>query len=125
MRTDSTHVISAVRDLNRLELAGEPVRACLEQLMVAAPQVVANLLDHSWGRRYAASVDTWRMPACEARKLSWHWRTAAMGTRCSKRCTPLRQRPGSGVPGAAASGEVLQVVLVQNYLAVTDEQGRR
>jgi len=27
-RTDSTHVISAVRDLNRLELAGESVRAC-------------------------------------------------------------------------------------------------
>ena len=31
-RTDSTHVISAVRDLNRLELAGESVRACLEAL---------------------------------------------------------------------------------------------
>ncbi|MEJ7703883.1 MAG: transposase [Geodermatophilaceae bacterium] len=44
MRTDSTHVISAVRDLNRLELAGESVRACLEALAVAAPQVtlVAN-----------------------------------------------------------------------------------
>jgi transposase len=32
-RTDSTHVLSAVRDLNRLELAGESVRACLEQLI--------------------------------------------------------------------------------------------
>jgi len=29
-RTDSTHVISAVRDLNRLELAGESVRACVQ-----------------------------------------------------------------------------------------------
>ncbi|WP_327417477.1 transposase [Streptomyces sp. NBC_01233] len=35
-RTDSTHVISAVRDLNRLELAGESVRAALEALAVAA-----------------------------------------------------------------------------------------
>ncbi|MCX5063885.1 MULTISPECIES: hypothetical protein [unclassified Streptomyces] len=26
-RTDSTHIVSAVRDLNRLELAGESVRA--------------------------------------------------------------------------------------------------
>ena len=51
MRTDSTHVVSAVRDLNRLELAGESVRACLEQLVVAAPQVVAQLLDDSWGKR--------------------------------------------------------------------------
>jgi transposase len=63
MRTDSTHVISAVRDVNRLELAGEAVRACLESLAVAAPHVVAHLLDDSWGKRYAARIDTWRMPA--------------------------------------------------------------
>ncbi|MFD8385540.1 hypothetical protein ACFV2X_44695 [Streptomyces sp. NPDC059679] len=31
-RTDSTHVISTVRDLNRTELAGESVRAALEAL---------------------------------------------------------------------------------------------
>jgi hypothetical protein len=31
-RTDSTHVISAVRDLNRLESAGQSVRAALEAL---------------------------------------------------------------------------------------------
>src|SRR6266853_6312082 len=48
MRTDSTHVIAAVRDLNRLELAGESVRACLEQLAVAAPQLVGQLLEYSW-----------------------------------------------------------------------------
>jgi transposase len=36
-RTDSTHVLSAVRDLNRLELAGESVRAALEALAAAAP----------------------------------------------------------------------------------------
>jgi hypothetical protein len=68
MRTDSTHVVSAVRDLNRLELAGESVRACLEALAVAAPQVVAQLLDDSWGRRYSARIGTWRMPASETRK---------------------------------------------------------
>ena len=65
MRTDSTHVLSAVRDLNRLELAGESVRACLEVLAVAAPQVVAQFLDDSWGKRYAARIDTWRMPASD------------------------------------------------------------
>ena len=36
-RTDSTRVIGAVRDVNRLELAGESVRAALEALAVAAP----------------------------------------------------------------------------------------
>ncbi|MFI5774950.1 transposase [Streptomyces sp. NPDC051658] len=41
-RTDSTHVISAVRDLNRLELAGESVRAALEALAVAAPPLAGR-----------------------------------------------------------------------------------
>ncbi|MEU8252353.1 transposase, partial [Nonomuraea sp. NPDC048916] len=36
-RTDSTHVLGAVRDLNRLELAGECVRAALEAISAAAP----------------------------------------------------------------------------------------
>ncbi|MET7540317.1 transposase [Streptomyces sp. NPDC005507] len=44
-RTDSTHVVSAVRDLNRLELAGESVRAAVEALTVAAPHWVAEVLD--------------------------------------------------------------------------------
>ena len=68
MRTDSTHVIAAVRDLNRLELAGESVRACLEALAVVAPQWLAGHLDDSWGKRYAARIDTWRMPASATKK---------------------------------------------------------
>ncbi|KJY36311.1 hypothetical protein ADK59_25535 [Streptomyces sp. XY332] len=37
-RTDSTHVLSAVRGLNRLELVSETLRAALNALAVAAPQ---------------------------------------------------------------------------------------
>jgi hypothetical protein len=36
-RTDSTHIAAAVRELNRLELAGESVRTALEALTAAAP----------------------------------------------------------------------------------------
>src|ERR1039458_5709082 len=41
-RTDSTHVIAAVAALNRLELAGESVRAVLEALTAAHPARVAQ-----------------------------------------------------------------------------------
>ena len=34
-RTDSTHIVAAVRDLNRLELVGESVRAALNALAAA------------------------------------------------------------------------------------------
>jgi transposase len=36
-RTDSTHVLAAVRGLNRLERVGETVRAALNELAVVAP----------------------------------------------------------------------------------------
>ena len=41
-RTDSTHVIAAVAALNRLELAGESVRAALEALAAAHPDWLAQ-----------------------------------------------------------------------------------
>ena len=36
-RTDSTHVLAAIRTLNRLELVGETLRAALEGVAVVAP----------------------------------------------------------------------------------------
>ncbi len=125
MRTDSTHVISAVRDLNRLELAGESVRACLEALAVAAPQVVAQLLDDSWGKRYAARIDTWRMPASETRKAEL---AQAYGRDGHALLKTVHAAAGSDPDLAFLARlhqvEVLRVVLGQNYLAVEDDQGR-
>ena len=125
MRTDSTHVISAVRDLNRLELAGESVRACLEQLVVAAPQLAARLLDDSWGTRYAARVDTWRMPAVTARR---HELALAYGrdghTLLTAVYAAAASDPDLAFLARLRQVEVLRVVLVQNYLTVTEEQGR-
>ncbi|WP_242483417.1 transposase [Streptomyces sp. HSG2] len=71
-RTDSTHVISAVRDLNRLELAGESVRAVLEALAGAAPSWLAGRFGAErvaeWELRYAARVDSWRLPSSKTRR---------------------------------------------------------
>ena len=47
-RTGSTHVLGRIRDLNRLELAGESVRAALEALAAAAPGWLAQVIDASW-----------------------------------------------------------------------------
>jgi Transposase domain (DUF772) len=67
-RTDSTHVISAVRDLNRLELAGESVRACVEAVAAAAPDWLPTVIDVAdWGRRYGARVDRQDGRASESR----------------------------------------------------------
>lgn len=62
MRTDSTHVHAAIRQLNRLELAGETVRATLEALAVVAPDWLTGLIDDSWQKTYTARIEDIRLP---------------------------------------------------------------
>src|SRR6478735_9217150 len=65
-RTDSTHVLGRIRDLNRLELAGESVRAALEALAAAAPGWLAGVIDASWQQVYGQQVADLRLPASTA-----------------------------------------------------------
>ena len=68
-RTDSTHVIAAVAALNRLELAGESVRAALEALTAAHPDWVAQrICVTDFARRYGTPMTSWRPPASQARR---------------------------------------------------------
>ena len=125
MRTDSTHVVSAVRDLGRLELAGESVRACLEALAVAAPQVVRQLLDDSWGKRYAARIDTWRMPASTTKKDELALAYGRDGRALLKAVyAAASSDPDLAFLARLHQVEVLRVVLLQNYLTVAGERGR-
>ena len=55
-RTDSTHVLAAVRDLTRLELITEAARAALEETAGTAPHLLVGLVDEQWGRRYGRPV---------------------------------------------------------------------
>ena len=53
MRTDSTHVIASIRNMNRSELVGETLRAALNVLTTVNPKWVAANVDASWYLRYA------------------------------------------------------------------------
>lgn len=61
-RTDSTHVLAAVRALNRLELVGETLRAALNALAVVAPEWLGELAPSEWFERYSRPVDEYRLP---------------------------------------------------------------
>lgn len=47
-RTDSTHVLAAIRELNRLELVGEMLRAALNALAAAAPEWLTSVAEPDW-----------------------------------------------------------------------------
>jgi len=67
-RTDSTHVLGAIRALNRLELAGETLRAALEALAAAAPDWLAGVIDASWQQVYGARIDNLHLPESESKR---------------------------------------------------------
>jgi transposase len=121
-RTDSTHVISAVRDLNRLELAGESVRAAAEALAAAAPQWLAGVVDVAdWAHRYGARIDSWRLPTSKTKR-------AELAVAYGRDAVALLRAIGAPrAPGwlrELPAVEVLRRVLVQNYLITTDARGR-
>jgi transposase len=62
-RTDSTHVVAAVRDLNRLERVVETLRATLNVLATVAPDWVRVQIPAEWVDRYARRAEDYRLPA--------------------------------------------------------------
>jgi transposase len=62
-RTDSTHILAAVRALNRIEVVAETMRHVLDSLAVAAPAWLAAVAAPEWAERYARRVEEGRLPA--------------------------------------------------------------
>ena len=67
-RTDSTHVLAAVRVLNRLERAGEALRAALNSLAVLAPDWLRGIAPPAWYERYGHRVEHSTLPHSEAER---------------------------------------------------------
>lgn len=61
-RTDSTHVLAAVRRLNRVELLGETLRAALNTLAASSPDWLSSWVPHEWFERYSRRIEEWRIP---------------------------------------------------------------
>ena len=61
-RTDSTHVLAAARELDRLEVVGETLRYSLNVLATVAPDWLRERLKPEWVKRYGERVDEYRLP---------------------------------------------------------------
>jgi transposase len=122
-RTDSTGVIAAVRDLNRLELAGESVRALVEALSAAAPDWFAQVVDvPGWSRRYGRRIDSWKLPASKTKRdaLAVHYARDGFAL--------LEALYAPGQPAwlrEVPAAQVLRTVLLQNYTRTIAGNGRQ
>ena len=61
-RTDSTHVVAAVRVMHRLELVGETLRAALNDVAMHAPDWLRRVAPAEWYDRYQRRSEHWRLP---------------------------------------------------------------
>src|SRR5262245_30915118 len=61
-RTDSTHIVAAVRSLNRLEIVGETLHAALNALAQVAPTWLRAQVTAEWFLRYGPSFSDYRQP---------------------------------------------------------------
>lgn len=61
-RTDSTHVLAAIRKLNRLENVAETLRAALNAVATVAPDWLREWVPQEWFERYKRPVEEYRLP---------------------------------------------------------------
>ncbi len=67
-RTDSTHILAAVRVLNRLERVGETLRHALNILAEVAPDWLSTHAAPEWHERYGRRMENYRFPKAETER---------------------------------------------------------
>jgi transposase len=70
-RTDSTHVLAAVRVLNRLELVAETLRAALNAVATVAPDWLQAITPLAWYERYSRRSEDTRLPKDAAEREAY------------------------------------------------------
>jgi transposase len=61
-RTDSTHILATVRELNQVEVVGETFRYTLNILASVVPDWLRERMKAEWVERYGERLDEYRLP---------------------------------------------------------------
>ncbi|MFD3689025.1 IS1182 family transposase [Nocardiopsis sp. NPDC058631] len=121
-RTDSTHVLSAARELCWLELVAETLRAALNALALTCPDWLAQVAEPDWFKHYATRVEDSRFPKSRAKRDE-------VGARIGREGTLLLQAVYSKEAPthlrALEQVEILRQVWVQHFHQVQGQVMRR
>lgn len=112
MRTDASHVIAAVRDLNRLELVGESLRYALNTLATINPTWLLLHITSDWFDRYSVRMEQARFPKEESKRQALRLTIGADGYHL---LLALYQDEGTRILWSHPAIEALRQIWVQNY----------
>lgn len=90
-RTDSTHVLAAIRVMNRLELVTETMRAALNELAAVSPVWLSSIAAPEWFARYGARIEDTRLPRGEQSREEFARQVGEDGFRLLEQL--LKQQP--------------------------------
>jgi transposase len=117
-RTDSTHVLAAVRELDRLERVGETLRAALNTISTVEPDWIRVNIPTAWADRYGKRIEEYRLPSEEPKRKVYAAMVGADGAALLDALwspqTPIWMR---SIPAV----ETLRRVWIQNYLVIEGE----
>ena len=112
-RTDSTHVLAAIRTINRLECAGETLRAALNSLAVVAPDWLRAQVPVEWYERYGSRVEEYHLPKAIKERQAL---AEQIGTDGSYLLEAIRDASAPAWLREVPAVEVLRRVWVQQFL---------
>ncbi len=114
-RTDATHVLAAIRVMNRLELIGETIRAALNELSTVAPTWLQSVAPSDWYKRYGRRIEDDRLPQSQEKRTAYAHSMGEDGFRL------LEQFDAAETPSAwraLPTVEALRLVLARHYAQV-------
>jgi transposase len=120
VRTDSTHVVAAVQQLNRLALVRETLRHALNTLAQVAPAWLAEIGEPAWVERYQARSENARLPKQATKRAAL---TKQIGQDGSTLLAAVDAATAPAWVRAVPALQVFRRVWIEQYS--TDETGQR
>ena len=109
-RTDSTHIVAAVRALNRLEIVGETLHAALNVLADLAPDWLREQVTAEWFLRYGKRFADYQLPRAKRDRQAL---AETIGRDGLQILTALAHDTAPGYLRAVPAVEILRQVWVQ------------
>jgi transposase len=114
-RTDATHVLGALRVLNRLERVAETLRADLNALAVVAPEWLRAQVPLDWFERYGRRIEDDRLPKGTEARRAYAVQVGTDGLSLLEMVSAPTAPPGlARVPAV----EVLRRIWIQQYVVI-------
>jgi transposase len=111
-RTDSTHVLCSVRQLNRVEDLGEAMRKALNELSTIEPEWVKSIAPLEWFYLYGLQFQQMRLPKEAAKRIALMEKIGEDGKRLLEL---LQNAPNSEILCQLGSVEYLRRLWIQQY----------